>query len=139
MNLAPSPGFTKYGKYIGVPYADRGRDMTGWDCFGLYCYVLAEVMGKQVRSYDHTYQTADSREQVASAIRMHAGEWQRVALGDEREGDGVVFLLGGQPLHCGYVLAPGTMLHCLKGRETCIERYDSFAWNRRIEGIYKWN
>lgn len=139
MNPALSPAFSKYDKYVGVPYLDRGRDMHGWDCFGLYCYVVAKEFGTVIRSYDHTYTSAENREEVAGSIRMHAGEWQRIAPGDEREGDGVVFLLAGQPLHCGYVIEPGTMLHALKRRETCIERYDSLLWNRRIEGFYKWN
>lgn len=126
--------FKVYSKYVGVPYVDRGRDISGWDCYGLYAYVLAEVMGKQVPSYAGTYATADD----ASQALEQRGEWSRVT-DEPREGDGVVFLLRGVPMHCGYVITPGYMLHALKGRDTAIERYDTMAWNKRIEGFYRWN
>jgi cell wall-associated NlpC family hydrolase len=130
--------FQAYSRYIGVPYLDKGRDMRGWDCFGLYRYVVREQTGLLVPDYGPSYASADDRADVAAAMAQR-GEWRAVVAGAEREGDGVVFLLAGAPIHCGYVLERGTMLHALKGRETCIERYDSAAWNRRIEGFYKWN
>lgn len=141
MNPAPSRVSSKYGKYmkyVGVPYADKGRDMRGWDCYGMYCFVLAEVMGKKPHTYDSEYPSADYDLAVVKAF-AHRGEWQAVVPGAEVEGDGVVFNIGGVPLHCGYVLERGVMLHTLKGRQTCIESYDSALWVRRIEGFYKWN
>lgn len=131
-------------KYIGVPYRHQGRDLKGWDCYGLYRHVLYEQHGIPLASYADEYprvrdKTTDLA--ISEALLRHSvdGNWQRVPLGDEHEGYGIVFNVFGQPLHCGYIIEPNRMLHCLKGRGTCVERYDSPAWIKRIEGIYKWN
>ena len=131
-----SPELSKaFSKYLFVPYVDKGRDMAGWDCFGLYRFVLQERHGVLVPSYAEQYTDADHGTPV---IEAHRGDWQAVQQGDEREGDGIVFTLAGQPLHCGYVIERGTMLHSIKGRGTCIERYTSPGWAKRIEGLYRW-
>lgn len=130
----------EFSKYVGVPYVDKGRDPTGWDCYGCYRFVLAERHQILLASWADTYASATDKASVVATAhaRLRSPEWgDRVALGDEREGDAVVLLLGGVPLHCGYVIEPGIMLHALQGRMTCIERYTAPLWNKRIEGIYR--
>jgi probable lipoprotein NlpC len=127
-----------YSKYVGVPYKDHGRDTRGWDCYGLYAHVLREAKGIVVPSYSFTYSSSEADNEVIRALSNALPTWVRVEPGTEEEGDGIVFNLAGRPLHCGYIIEPGVMLHTLRGRETCIERYDTASWNRRIEGMYKW-
>lgn len=129
--------FKAYSNYVGVPYVDKGRTPAGWDCYGLYHFVLAQMMGVQAPSYADEY-TSATDEASASAALAARGLWQRVAPGAEAEGDGVVFTIAGRPLHCGYVLTRGTMLHALRGRDTVVEPYTRSTWNKRIEGFYKW-
>lgn len=125
--------------YLGTPYLDKGRDTNGWDCYGLFRYVKYERQGILLPSYDDKYTSATDTATVAPALdARHGAEWAAVGLGDEHEGDGVVFVIGGRPLHCGYVTEPGIMLHALRGRGTCLERYTSPLWQNRIEGIYRW-
>ena len=139
------PTAEQFARYIATPYKHHGRDLRGWDCYGLYRYVLWEQFGIAIGSYADEYPGRDGSDAtdiaITRALRLHAGDgnWQRVAPGSEFEGCGIVFNIAGQPLHCGYVLEPGKMLHALKGRGTTIERYDSPAWTKRIEGLYKWN
>jgi probable lipoprotein NlpC len=130
----------EFSKYVGVPYRDKGRDPVGWDCYGCFRFVFAERHKVLLPSYADTYDSATDKATVRATVRarLGGGEWAPVPLGDEREGDGIVFLLWGQPLHCGYVIAPGIMLHALPGRQTCIERYTAPLWNQRIEGIYRY-
>jgi cell wall-associated NlpC family hydrolase len=127
-----------YSKYVGVPYLDKGRTPDGWDCYGLYVFLLNEIFGLKVNPYNEIYTTADADLEVIAAIATQKRHWQRIELQDAQEGDGIVFNLAGHPLHCGYIIERGVMLHALKGRNTCIERYDTSGWNRRIEGIYRW-
>lgn len=129
-------------KYVGVPYVNKGRSPTGWDCFGLYWWVSWAVLGVVgMPSYDDTYAGVGMPGRdasVALAIRANAPLWQRRA-GPGMPGDCAVFLLGGAPTHCGMVIGGGNMLHCLQGRDTVIENYTTAGWSRRIEGFYKWN
>ncbi len=129
----------EFSKYVGVPYVDHGRGPDGWDCYGLYYYVSREHYGVEVPAYSTAYPTSDSQYRdaaVSAAIRAKAGAWQRVA--EPVPGDGIVFNLAGQPLHCGIVIGDGIMLHCLRGRGTAIEEFRTASWVKRIEGYYRW-
>lgn len=132
-----------FTKYLSVPYVHRGRTTDGWDCYGLYRHVLFDRFGYEAESYEADYPSGTGRHvdaAITGAFAKHSLDtWERVQLGSESEGCAIVFNVLGQPLHCGYVITPGTMLHAMHGRGTCIERYDSQNWIKRIEGIYKWN
>jgi cell wall-associated NlpC family hydrolase len=128
----------EFSKYLAVPYADKGRTLEGWDCYGLYRYLQAERHGIELPSWDDSYTSAEDGPAVAASMGERLGSWVAVPLGSEQEGDGIVFRLGGIPWHCGYVIEPGIMLHALQGRMTAIERYNSHLWQKRIEGIYRW-
>jgi cell wall-associated NlpC family hydrolase len=132
-----------YSEFLVVPYRHMGRTLKGWDCYGLYRFVLAARMGRVVGSFDDAYQnngTKEADDSIHAVLKTgEARGWQRIERGQEVEGDGIVFTLGGEPMHCGYVISPGTMLHCMRGRGTCIERYDNPMWTKRIEGLYRWN
>ena len=133
---------TAYLKYLAVPYRHRGRDLSGWDCYGLYRYMLMAEQGVEIGSFETAYPSVRNRATdvaISEAILQNIVNWTRVEQGSEFRGCGVVFNIAGQPLHVGYILEPGTMLHAMEGRGTCIERYDSLNWVKRIEGIYKWN
>ena len=128
-------------RLMAVPYLRRGRDTKGWDCYGLYRYMLHQEFGVEVHSFEE-YPTEHGRVAdlaITEAIHRRIPLWSRVERGSEFRGCGVVFNVAGNPLHVGYILEPGTMLHAMEGRGTCIERYDSLNWVKRIEGIYKWN
>ena len=135
--MSPVPS-REFSKYLRVPYLDKGRDLKGWDCYGLYRWVLAERHGVLVPSYSDDYASAEDADTVGAALaRYRPGVARPVPLGDECEGDGIVFCIGGVPWHCGYVISPGIMLHARRGCDTAIERYYAPQWVRRIEGIYK--
>jgi cell wall-associated NlpC family hydrolase len=128
-----------YSEYLPVPYVDKGRTLDGWDCYGCYRYVVAERFGVVPHSWAEAYTSAEDPLAVSVVLgkRKDVAEWVPVPIGSEREGDGIVFMVGGRPLHCGYIISPGIMLHSMRGRGTCIERYHSPLWQKRIEGIYR--
>ncbi len=126
--------FKGFSRYLRVPYLNRGRDLAGWDCYGLCRFVLAERFGVLVPSYVETYQDAEQDAAMALAQR-HADGWQPVQ--QPQEGDIVVFNVSGVPTHCGYVMQAGIMLHALRGVGTAIEAYTATTWRKRVEGIYR--
>lgn len=54
------------------------------------------------------------------------------------EGDVVMFSISAMPWHVGLVLEPPLFLHCLRGRDLCVEQYDSLSWRHRLAGFYRW-
>lgn len=129
--------FKDYSKYLRVPYLDKGRDTRGWDCYGLYRFLLAEFHGILLPSYTDQYGSAESGEVCELIARVRPVGWAMVPTGEARQADAVVLRIGGMPWHCGYVIEPGIMLHARKGCGTAMESYTSRLWNKRLEGIYR--
>jgi cell wall-associated NlpC family hydrolase len=110
----------------------------GVDCWGLVWLTLARCYGVQVPR-PTCYDDADS---LTAARLIEAGwaEWQQIRRGDERPGDVLAFRgpKSSIAIHCGVVIDEGRMLHCLKGRMTCVERYDVGMWNTFLVRIGRW-
>lgn len=122
-------------KAIGVPWVDRGRDVSGWDCWGLVVCFYKEVFGIDIMSYDGV---SSSSENYVTAIRVAKREtvkWLPINPGQEQSGDTVMW----RQLHCGIVINPGEMLHCLAGSETVVEKYrNNLNWQKeRLIGFYR--
>lgn len=127
-----------FKSYLRVPFKSRGRDLLGWDCYGLYRFVLAERFGIAIPSYADDYTDDGDRAGIGRAIEAYRPlGWVEVQGDEAREGDAVVLRIAGVPWHCGYVIEPGIMLHTRRGAGTCIERYTAPLWAKRIEGTYR--
>ena len=121
-------------KYIGVPFKDHGRDLNGFDCWGLVSFILREERGLLLPDFGGQYRDTRDRDGIEIVIRAEAEQWTRVAT--PMVEDVVVFNIGGRPLHCGLVVEPGQMLHAQSGTGCCIEGYRRPKWASRIEGFY---
>ena len=127
--------------YVGIPFADRGRDRKGVDCYGLVYLVARERFGAELPRYDEDYPTALDREEVGALVSGEIrSRWSEVAAGRERIGDVALFRMVGEPCHVGIVVEPAghLMLHCARGANACVERYRSPKWSRRIEGFFRY-
>lgn len=124
--------------YLQVPFLSRGRDLLGWDCYGLYRWLLGERHGIWLPSYSDQYRDDADGPAISAAIGAYrpAG-WAEVPRGEVRQGDGIVLCIAGLPWHCGYVIEPGIMLHARRGAGTVIERYETPLWEKRLEGFYR--
>jgi len=129
-------------RYVGIPFRSHGRDRSGCDCYGLVRLVLREQFGVEVPSYAGDYPDALERAEVAALIARRqcsfsagdGGSWRAIAA--PAPGAAIVLRIAGEPWHVGVVIAERWFLHLRPGTDSCLERYDSIRWRRRIGGFY---
>lgn len=124
-------------RWLGIPFADRGRDRSGCDCWGLVRLVLKEAAGLELPAYDTEYPGVADRRAVSGHIAAVVPSWQSVPPGAELPGDVVVLAIAGRPLHVGVVIARPVMLHVERGLDACLERYDGPQWRHRVAAIVR--
>jgi|SRR5262245_9261064 len=122
--------------YIGVPYLSGGRSLEGWDCWGAVQHVSLALFDRRLPAYCGYTDACERNEVIPIFEREMLVDWQSVT--EEQAGDVVVFRILGAPTHCGLVIDPPLMIHCLRGRATVLESYRSIVWRDRIEGFYRW-
>ena len=126
-------------RYQQIPWADRGRDWHGVDCWGLVWLFYREEAGIELPSYAEDYASAEESDEIARLIAGAESGW--ILVDDARLGDVVVFLLpqacGLVPCHLGVVITPGDMLHTTRGGGSRLQRYGDRAWPFAIHGIFR--
>lgn len=122
--------------YVGLPFVDHGRG-PGYDCWGLVLLVLRERYGVEAPDFGGSYSSTRDIDGVPAAFAAGEAlpEWSRVDA--PAEGDVVVILVAGKPMHCGVVVGANTMLHARPKTGSVVERYDRPHWGRRVEGFYR--
>ena len=123
-----------FARYIGVPFVPLGRDMTGCDCWGLVRLFYQNELNIELPSY--VYDESFNPEELNELAEKEKAAWAKVPLGEEKVGD--VILLRLLNPHVGIVLKRGTMVHIEKGIDSCVEKYNSSLWKKRIRGIYRY-
>ncbi|TCP88911.1 NlpC/P60 family protein [Rhizobium sp. PP-CC-2G-626] len=124
--------------YIGLRYADLGRDRFGVDCWGLVRLAFHDQLGIELPSYDGTYVSAQEHGEVSALIEgaRHTGDWMPVST-PHQAFDLLVFRAGRFDAHLGLVAEPGAMLHVVINDQAKIERYSDPSWNHRLTGVYR--
>jgi len=128
-------------EYIGIPYQLHGTTREGLDCWGLPCLWYREQYGVDLPTFGDRYGRelgAAERAHIAGVIRGESAQWRQVRSGDEQRGDLVLFRVLTEESHIGIVIEPGRFLHARQGVDSCVERYDSPTWARRVVSFYRW-
>lgn len=123
--------------YIGIPFADRGRDRNGLDCWGLVRLVLAEQFGKELPSLADNYDSANDDVCVSKLVNTQRPILKAQRISNPKPGDPVLLKIRGLLCHVGVYVGDGCMLHIRKGTATVVDRLDSICWKRRVEGFYR--
>lgn len=123
------------GKALRVPFADRGRDFDGWDCYGVVYQYYKLVLNINLPLY-LDYISTTELDRLSSIIHSNQTDWIQV----ERpiENDLVLFRIGGMPVHLGVIVNEREMLHSEKKIGTFVEPISGFVWNKRLEGFYRY-
>jgi hypothetical protein len=131
-----------HNKYVGLPYLANGRTISGLDCWGLVVLVYCEELGIQLPSLATEYVGTDPDNstiidlvaQTKDALLKES--WEQVT--DPKLGDICVFNILGEPVHVGIYIGEQKFLHVREGEYSVIESLDSYKWNRRLEGTYRY-
>ena len=127
-----------WNKYIGVPFAEKGRSMDGADCWGLVKMIYEQELGIELPSYLECYETTNDRDILAEKISSERSEkWSNPAT--SKTHDVIILRMRGVPMHVGVVTKPGYMVHCAKGVGTAHERFDSMKWRTNVMGFARYD
>ncbi|MFN0133437.1 MAG: host specificity factor TipJ family phage tail protein [Phycisphaerales bacterium] len=126
------------GSYVGLPFLEHGRDRGGVDCWGLLRLVYAERYGIFLPSHHDGYAGTDDAPGITAVLDAELGlgvRWRPRGPG-VRLGDALLFHVAGVP-HVGVAVGRGRMLHCRRGSDSCVERFDVGTWSPRLGGAFE--
>lgn len=124
------------GKYIRIPFLDRGRDFDGCDCIGLVLLVFRTEYGIELP--DPAYHLDLSSEEIARLIDVNQPLFNAVKIEPPKEGDIVLVWKNGYPSHVGIYLEDGRMLHVTERLGTLCEKIGSPTLKEHmVEGFYR--
>ncbi|MER8786322.1 C40 family peptidase [Mesorhizobium sp. M0983] len=138
MSLMTAPGDLRWTQaFIGLPFADKGRDWSGCDCWGFVRLVHAEHAGNDLPSYAGL--GAAERREIAGIVAREAQSALWLKVETPQALDILWFRRGRLDAHCGLYLRPGLMMHMVEEDCSKIERFDDGSpWQHRLTGVYRW-
>ena len=126
-----------WNKYIGLPFAEKGRDLSGLDCWGLVQLVYQAERDIILPGYEWCYQTTNDRERLGDAISLERqARW--IQVDQPQPFDAVLLSMRGVPMHVGLVTRAGSMIHCAHGVGAVHERYDGMRWQSKVKGFFRY-
>ena len=128
---------TILAEMIGTPFAEKGRGLSGFDCWGAARFGLLHAFGIDVPSYSESYQTTREGAEIAALIGRESTGWDDVSLSDAQPGDVLILCIKGFPWHCGLVVDPPHFVHADRTVGTVRDRWDSLRWSRRIVSVHR--
>lgn len=117
--------------YVGLEYADRGRERPAVDCYGLVRLVYLERLGIELDDHAGGYSSATDPH-VPRLIELGAAlaGWEKTAA--LAMYDVLVFNVDGHPTHCALYLADGRMLHVTRHTSAVVEPVKAPRWRNRF-------
>jgi hypothetical protein len=123
-------------KYIGIPFLDKGRDINGIDCWGLARLIYKQEYSIDLPSFSSDYEPEDT-DRMQDLIAQYREGWEPVDT--PTEGCLVLFKVMGVDSHIGVAISNTHFIHSRDGMDSAIESLESFNWNKRIVGYYKYS
>jgi len=128
-----------WGKYIGAPYRDFGRDMSGLDCWGLVRLVFAQEMKIDLPEFAEIAPKDLRRVATAMIDGRDVGPWRAVDA-DPRPFDVLVAnsRIGGRlPGHVGVMVDAGHVLHVWRATNACVMPLAHDFLRGRVLGVQR--
>lgn len=129
-----------YTDLIGTPFANRGRDISkGVDCYGLVMEIFKRC-GHNIPEYTADYDNVEAVNELIAGKTAIKSNWKRL----DAEHLVVPCLMAirfgvpkGVVNHTGVYIGNGKFIHIRENTGVCVDRINSPAWKRQIEGYYE--
>lgn len=125
-----------FEKYIGIPYVEKGRDITGLDCYGLVRLIYKNELDINLPSFVTEYDPSDNQ-RLEDLFAQYKEGWESVD--NPKVGDVVIFRIFGYESHIGICIGDNKFLHVREGKDSVIESLDNAKWSKRITGFFKYS
>lgn len=125
-----------FESYVGLPFKAKGMDRDGVSCWGLVRLAIGELRGVWLPRFDDAPDDLGS-DDLERYVENSKSDWRPVLRLNAKQFDAIILYDRGAATHIGLVTRPGWFLHVGEGRTSAIERYDSPAYTRIIEGFYR--
>lgn len=133
-----------YTDLIGTPFVNKGRDkIKGLDCYGL-CIEVYKRYGIDIPEY---YKECTEYTDLATTTSIYEnhkdeqGVWREVDINDMPTPCLIALRFGvpkGVVNHTAVYIGNGKFIHIRENTGVCVDRIDSPAWRRVIEGAYEY-
>lgn len=124
-------------EWLGLPYAERGRGVDGYDCWGL-CRAAAEKrFGVLLPSFAHCYDGSQDLERIHAKIAQAVTGW--IETQDPAPGDFVWMWweIPERPSHVALYVGGGQALTAADGGGSYLIDLRRRHWARRVVGFYR--
>lgn len=143
--------------YRGLKYKEKGRSLSGVDCWGLVWLAFHQELQVEVGMFDELQYEGSQANKAEIEQKIHQervlGGWKTVAeqqpilakpgysaltrLTKLQAFDITLIKMGSFDTHVGLICSQNHMLHILQGTEVTIEEISKPTWERRIIGVYR--
>lgn len=125
-------------RFIGIPFADFGRDRQGCDCWGLACIIYRDELRITLPDYLGDYASADEQAEILALISRDKVSplWQPVS-GPAAAFDLALFRRGRLATHIGVVIRHGLMIHMVGEDCAKVQGYLDGPYKHRLIGIFR--
>lgn len=129
-----------YTDLIGVSFKNRGRDIeNGVDCYGLVMEVYRRF-GISIPEYNADYDNIEKVNELITSKTSIKSNWRCVNINNMPVPCLLAIRFGvpkGIVNHTGVYIGNGKFIHIRENTGVCIDRVNSPAWHKMIEGCYE--
>lgn len=121
-------------KYVGIPYVNGGRDLSGVDCYGLIKLVYENEYGELLPDWLTDDISLQDRSRLIEE-QLQSGTWREVEM--PHDGD-IVVCARKAAYHIG-LHYDGYILHAMQGHGVVHQRLDVFMRNHKHVKFGTWH
>lgn len=122
-------------KALTVPFLEKGRDYSGWDCWGLVYCAYWDIKDLALPAY-LDYGSTREYEKLHALVESAKCFWEPAVIPAPM--DVALFRISKYQTHVALMVDKRNALHAEQKIGTFIEPVDAAIWRKRLEGIYRY-